>query len=72
LAPAGRPSSPRSKANASVGLTATALSPFAGGELQGRGAVIRAEASCGPAERSKAVLHGGWLPAGTLPHPAGY
>ena len=35
LAPAGRPSSPRSKANASVGLTATALSPFAAGELQG-------------------------------------
>ncbi|WP_213076927.1 hypothetical protein, partial [Escherichia coli] len=46
LAPAGRPSSPRSKANASVGLTATALSPFAGGELQGSGEVIRAVASC--------------------------
>ncbi len=39
------------------------------------GRVVRPSAPvsvCRCGRRSTTVLHGGWLPAGTLPHPAGY
>ena len=39
------------------------------------GRVVRSSSPvsvCRCGRRSNTVLHGGWLPAGTLPHPAGY
>ena len=72
LAPPGFHPSPRVNGIASGGLTATALPPFAAGELQGSHAAISAGACRQRVRKAGAVLHGGWLPAGTLPHPAGY